>query len=289
MTGSASAQADTPEDSATATTYAARDHARAQESAATVADRSWVPADTFPDTTDHPEGQRLVWAETVAGGGYAHKVLAPGAVVELTDLEGESCAQLALFWAGRPWERLCVADTVKVQWNAYLGAGALLLSDQGRALASLDLDESGRHDTFCGAATAEQNRERFGDGEPWSATPAARELLKLAAAKNDLAPRDLPPTVSLFKGVKADPDGRLRWTGGAGAGARVRIRAEAPLLVMLANTPHPLDPREDYTVSSLRVLAWKDRPTAPDDPLWESTPEIRRALSNTAEFLGAAA
>ena len=27
-----------------------------------------------------------------------------------------------------------VADTVKVQWNAYLGAGSLLLSDMGRVL-----------------------------------------------------------------------------------------------------------------------------------------------------------
>ncbi|MCH7229870.1 DUF1989 domain-containing protein [Glycomyces sp. L485] len=275
-------------DSSTSTTYAAREHARAQEAASTALDRPWVPASAFPGVPGELADEHMVWAETVRGGGYTHKVLAPGTVVELTDLDGDACAQIALAWAGRPWERLCVADTVKVQWSAYLGEGGLLLSDQGRALASLALDESGRHDTFCGAATAAQNRERYGDGSPWSTTPAARELLKLAAAKHALTARDLPPVVSLFKGVKADEEGRLHWTGGAGAGKRVRLRAEAPLLLLLANTPHPLDPRDEYTATSLRVLAWKDRPTAPGDPLWTSTPEIRRALSNTAEFLGAA-
>jgi urea carboxylase-associated protein 2 len=278
-----------PPESSTSTTYAAREHARAQETAASVAERAWVPAATFPGLPDDVPADRLVWAETVTGGGYAHKVLAPGTVVELTDLEGDACVQLALHWDGRPWERLCVADTVKVQWNAYLGEGALLLSDQGRALASLALDESGHHDTFAGASTAAQNRERYADGAPWSATPAARELLKLAAAKHDLTARDLPPVISLFKGLKADADGHLQWTGGAGPGVRIRLRTEAPLLIMLANTPHPLDPRPHYAATSLRVLAWKDRPTTPDDPLWNATPEIRRALANTADHLGATA
>jgi len=277
------------EPSDTGSTYAARDHARAQEAAARVAERAWVPASTFPAAPDGLDPASLLWAETVAGGGYAHRVLAPGTVVELTDLDGDACVHLALAWAGRPWERLCVADTVKVQWNAYLGEGSLLLSDQGRALATLVLDESGRHDAFCGAPAAAQNEERYGDGAPWGPTPAGRELLKLAAAKHDLTARDLPPTVALFKGLKADDEGRLHWLGSTGAGRRVRLLAEAPLLVMLANTPHPLDPREAYTATPVRVLAWRERPTAPGDAAWDATPERRRALANTAADLGAAA
>lgn len=274
------------EPSATGSTYAARDHARAQAAAATETERAWVPAADIPDI---PDAANLLWAETVGGGGYAHQVVAPGTVVELTDLDGDACVHLALTWAGRPWERLCVADTVKVQWNAYLGQGSLLLSDQGRALASITVDESGRHDTFCGAPTAAQNRERYGDGTPWGPTPAARELLKLAAAKHDLTTRDLPPTIALFKGLKADGDGRLHWLGGTGAGKRVRLLAEAPLLIMLANTPHPLDPRQAYTATPVRVLAWRERPTAPGDARWDATPEGRRAFANTAAHLGAAA
>jgi hypothetical protein len=35
----------------------------------------------------------------------------------------------------------------------------------------------------------------------------------------------------------------------------------------------------------LEVLAWRARATAAGDPLWEATPEGRRAFLNTAEFL----
>ena len=61
-------------------------------------------------------------------------MLPRGAVVRLTDLEGDACANLLVYNAAQPFERLNVADTVKVQWQAYLGAGSLLLSDMGRVL-----------------------------------------------------------------------------------------------------------------------------------------------------------
>ncbi|MFE0522988.1 DUF1989 domain-containing protein, partial [Streptomyces sp. NPDC058954] len=114
---------------ATATTYGARDHARAQEGARTEA-MPVVPATDWP--APPCEAGHLLWAETVAGGNYTHRVLARGTELRLTDLRGDACAHLLLYVADRPWERLNVADTVKVQWNAYLGEGRLLLSDQGR-------------------------------------------------------------------------------------------------------------------------------------------------------------
>lgn len=112
-----------------------------------------------------------MWAETVAGGNYTHRVLARGTELRLTDLSGDACAHLLLYAADRPWERLNVADTVKVQWNAYLGEGQLLLSDQGRVLASLTGDTSGRHDALCGTSTLVRNTQRYGDGVPQSASP----------------------------------------------------------------------------------------------------------------------
>ncbi|MFD5818531.1 DUF1989 domain-containing protein, partial [Streptomyces sp. NPDC127038] len=119
---------------ATATTHGAREHARAQQGTRAEA----MPVVPAADWQDPPPGAGpLVWAETVAGGNYTHKVLARGTELRLTDLAGDACAHLLLYVADRPWERLNVADTVKVQWNAYLGEGRLLLSDQGRVLASV--------------------------------------------------------------------------------------------------------------------------------------------------------
>ncbi|MFG3367254.1 urea amidolyase associated protein UAAP1 [Streptomyces sp. NPDC090032] len=267
---------------ATATTRGARAHARAQHGTRTES-MPVVPAGDWPE----PLPGTPVWAETVAGGSYTHRVLARGTELRLTDLEGDACAHLLLYAEGRPWERLNTADTVKVQWNAYLGAGRLLLSDQGRVLASVIADSAGRHDALCGTSTLVRNTARYGDGTPQSASPAGRELLKLAAAKNGLGPRDLPPSVSFFQGVEVREDGALDFAGSAGVGAAVTLRAEQDLTVLIANVPHPLDPRPEYVCTPLEVLAWRAGATAPGDPLWDATPEGHRAFLNTLDFLTA--
>ncbi|WP_329246372.1 urea carboxylase-associated family protein [Streptomyces sp. NBC_01478] len=269
---------------ATATTYGARAHARAQEGTRAES-MPVVPAADWP--APPCEAGHLVWAETVAGGNYTHRVLARGTELRLTDLRGDACAHLLLYAADRPWERLNVADTVKVQWNAYLGEGQLLLSDQGRVLASLVADTSGRHDALCGTSTLARNTERYGDGTPQSDSPAGRELFKLAAAKNGLEPRDLPPSLSFFQGVEVRDDGSLDFTGSTGPGGSVTLRAEQDVTVLIANVPHPVDPRDDYVSTPLEVLAWRAEATGPGDPLWEATPEGRRAFLNTTEFLAA--
>ncbi|GAA3218421.1 urea amidolyase associated protein UAAP1 [Actinocorallia longicatena] len=260
---------------ATATTHGARDHARAQ-AGTTVETMPRVPA---------PAG--LTWSETVAGGNYTHRALARGTGLTLTDPAGDACAHLLLFATGRPWERLNVADTVKVLWNAYPGTGHLLLSDQGRVLASITASAAPA-DTMCGTSTLLRNTARYGDGSPQGHAPAGRELFKLAAAKHGLEPRDLGPSISFFQGVRVDPGtGRLEFTGSAGPGASVTLRAEMPLTVLVANTAHPIDPREDYVCTALEVEAAPGAPTAPGDPLWTATPEGERAFLNTADDLAA--
>ncbi|NYV76668.1 urea amidolyase associated protein UAAP1 [Streptomyces sp. UH6] len=272
--------------STTASTHGAREHARAQEGTTAEA-MPVVPASTWPTPPEGVAAGDVVWAETVAGGGYTHKVLARGTELRLTDPTGDACAHLLLYAAHRPWERLNTADTVKVLWNAYLGAGHLLLSDQGRVLASVVEDTSGRHDALTGTSTLARNTARYGDGTAQSPSPAGRELFKLAALKNGLAARDLPPSVSFFQGVRIAEDGTAAFTGSAGPGRTVTLRAEQDVTVLLANVPHPLDPRPAYTCGTLMVLAHRARPTGPGDRLWDATPEGRRAFLNTADHLTA--
>ena len=273
-------------DTSTATTAGARDHARAM-AGTTVATMPLLPASAVADPPPGVDPAAVVWEETVAGGGYAHKALARGTCVRLVDLEGDACANLVLHHALDPWERLNVADTVKVQWQAYLTAGALLLSDQSRALASVAADTSGVHDALSGSSTRVRNEARYGDGSPQGPSPSARELLVLALAKHGLERRDLPPTISLFKGTRVEADGTFTWREPAGPGAEVVLRTEVPVVLSIANVPHVLDPRPAYTVTNLRITAWTDRPTGPDDPLWSSTPEVERAFLNTADQLTA--
>ena len=272
----------------TGTTAGAREHARAQEAAAagTVASMPVRPASSWPTPPAGVDPATLVHAEVVAGGGYTHLAVARGTHVRLTDLAGDACAHVLAYRLDQPWERLNVADTVKVQWQVYLTAGHLLLSDQGRVLASIVGDTSGRQDALYGTTTRARNDERYGDGSAQGPTPAGRELFALAAAKHDLARRDLPPSISFFQGVRIDDAGRPVFEGSAGAGAAVTLRAEVPLLLLVANTAHPLDPRE-FTSTPLEVLAWRGEPPAETDPLWDATPEGRRAFVNTRDDLTA--
>lgn len=284
----------TTETPATATTAEARAHAREQHGRAAKNMRH-VPATSAParltaglsDTAK----ERMSWAESVAFGRYTALPLARGTRVRLTDTVGDACVHVLLYRSGALHERLNVADTVKVPWQAYPTAGHPLLSDAGRLMGTIVADTSARHDALTGATTLAGNTSRYGAGTVHSSSPAGRELLTLGALKQGLEPRDVAPSLSLFKGIRVDPDGGIRFTGSAGAGAAVEILLHMDAVVLLANTAHPLDPRPDFTGTAVDVVAWH----APDDlgllaegrlagPL---APEHRQALNNTEHDLTA--
>jgi uncharacterized protein len=275
----------------TATTHAAQAHARSQAGARD----PYQPTIPATDASGLPEGvdpQAVIWEETIGPGGYSRHRLPRGAVVRLTDVEGDACANVLVYNALRPAERLNVADTVKVQWQAYLGSGSLLLSDMGRVLASIAADTSAHHDALCGASNERRNAAKYGSGAVHGPAPNARDRFAVALAKFGLARRDIAPCVNFFKGVRVASSGALEFTGGAGAGSYVELRAELPLLFAVVNTPHVLDPRTEYTASALRITAWQATPTGRTDPLWASTPEAERAFLNSEAMLqewGAAA
>jgi uncharacterized protein YcgI (DUF1989 family) len=122
-----------------------------------------------------------------------------------------------------------------------------------------------------------------GVGGAWTEAPNGRDLLALGLAKHGLTRRDLPPVVSLFKGVKVGTDGTLVLDIDARAGAHVELRADLDVILTVANSPHPLDERS-YTTTPARITAWcADHPTP--DPFRDRSPERRRAFENTDELL----
>jgi urea carboxylase-associated protein 2 len=277
----------------TATTAGARAHARDQHTR-TADTMRHVPVATAPAalTDALPDGvvDRLVWSETLAFGRYTTLHLARGTRIRLTDT-GDACVHTLLYRAGALHERFNAADTVKVPWQAYPGVGHPLLSDAGRVLATIVADTSGHHDALTGATTLAGNTARYGAGTAHSTSPAAHELLTLGALKNGLGPRDVAPSLTLFKGIQVDPDGGLHFTGGAGPGAYVDLLLQVDAVVVLANTAHPLDARTDFTGTAVDIAAWR----APEDlaALAEGSligplaPEHLQALDNTEHDLAA--
>ncbi|GAO53446.1 urea amidolyase associated protein UAAP1 [Novosphingobium sp. MD-1] len=262
---------------------AARDHARAMGGTKVEA----MPV-LPPVAEDLPAGvpaDDLLWEEVVAAGGYATRRLARGTRLRLIDLRGDACASLMVFNAELPTERLNVADTVKVQWNAYLGAGKLLLSDMGRVLMSIVEDDAGTHDAFCGTSNAATNSARYGEGRNSGAFPNGRDRLLLGAAKHGLGRRDVHPCINLFKGTRIETDGAITpLVGPYKPGRTVLLRAEMDVIVVIANCPHVLDPRPDWTVTPLRLSAWRGPVTPTDDAIRNATPEGLRAFLNVEDY-----
>lgn len=262
---------------------AARDHARAQGN--TVVEAMPVLPPVASDLPTGVAADALVWEETIAPGGYATRRLVRGTRLRLIDTQGDACAGLQLFNAEMPTERLNVADTVKVQWNAYLEAGKLLLSDMGRVLMSIEADDAGTHDCFAGTSNAAANARKYGEGRNSGACPNGRDRFLLGAAKHGLGRRDVHPCINLFKGTRIETDGSITPVVGPFApGRSMVLRAEMDVIVVIANVPHVLDPRDAYTVAPLRVTAWRGPVTQGNDPIRNATPEGLRAFQNVEDF-----
>lgn len=273
-------------DSGTASLEAALAHARAQVGASATAGAT-VPATGAVDLPAGVDPESVLWDEVLNAGGYAVAVLRRGSLVRFVDLDGGTCANLQLWNATLPSERLNPADTVKVQWQAYLGVGSLLLSDRGRALATVTKDTSAGHDALCGHTNRRGNELRYGHGGAHSSSPATRDLLALAAARHGLERRDLTSGFNLFSPVRVGDDGSLALAPASGTEAHIEVRTELDVIVAVAVGPHPLDRRPDYSAGRIRITAWTPGTSEPASSA-DLTPERRRALENTDQFLSGA-
>lgn len=266
---------------------AALAHARSQ-SGRSVMTQATVPAGAATDLPTGVDATSVRWDETLGAGGYASAVLRRDDVLRLTDLDGDTCVNVHVYNAVLSSERVNPADTVKVQWQAYLGEGTLLLSDLGRVLMTIVADTSGRHDALCGHTNRRANEARYGHGAVHGPQPNTRDLLALAAARRDLGRRDLTSGINLFTGVVVGEDGSLTRRPSTGSRAYVELRAELDVIVLLAVGPHPLDDRPTFTAGAVRATAWAPARLEPD-PFRSTSPERQRAFENTEAFLLASA
>jgi uncharacterized protein YcgI (DUF1989 family) len=168
-----------------------------------------------------------------------------------------------------PIERLNIADTLKVQWNAYLGQGKSAAIRHGpRAHASILEDEAGTHDAFCGASNQATNPAKYGDGRNQRRPSQRTRPLLLGVAKFGLGRKDVHPCLNLFKGVRIEADGTMTHSAPSRPGPSLVLRAEMDLIVVLANCPHVLDPRDPWTrhAAARHRLARSRSPRRRPDP-----------------------
>ncbi|WP_367307105.1 urea amidolyase associated protein UAAP1 [Alicyclobacillus acidocaldarius] len=194
-------------------------------------------------------------------------------------------AALWLYRADHPAERLNVPDTLKAQHTAKISLYDVLMSDEGRAMATVVHDTVGWHDPLSGVQTRADVDRRYGETNfqrhrnamlRSGYENAVKELVR-----NGLDAGDLVPPVNLFSKVWCDESGRMHFVSEfAPKGSEIGLRMEMDVIAILSNTPHPLDPRRPYPSVPLTLSVYQDEPTDPRDPRLK-TDEARRAMENT--------
>jgi urea carboxylase-associated protein 2 len=243
----------------------------------------------MPTETKQSAHERPSLVETLRGGQMWSRVLKRGQVLRLTDVEGGAAVAALFFHADQPLERYNMPDTLKAQHIARITAGNVLFSDMGRVLLSVISDTAGWHDTITGHLTAKASLAKYGAGTYQVLRNGffrnTRDNFLVELGKFGLGKRDLHANLNFFVKVAADAAGNLAWVPNpAPAGAHVELRAELNTLVVLSNTPHPLDPSPHYAPKPVTLELRSGEPAADDDLCRRSCPENERGFVLTESY-----
>lgn len=183
-------------------------------------------------------------------------------------------------------ERLNIPDSLKSQHTAKLTYGNVLYTEMGRVIASVVEDSLGWHDPIGGLIHRDQVDTRYGttrfQEQRNERLASGYENMLVELGKYGLGKRDIVPNANLFSKVWASEDGSLHWDPThCPADATVALRTEMETLLLLSNTPHPLDPRSGYPQSAIRLDIAPCAPALPDDYCRNYRPENQRGFENT--------
>ena len=224
----------------------------------------------------------MLHSETLRGGDKLSFVLPRHHALTLIAGGERSAVALLAFRAGRTHERYNMPDTLKSQHTAFLTTGRILMSDMGRALLSVTEDGCGWHDTISGHMDAAAARAKYGERSYQQARNGmvrnTHDNLLIELGKWELGERDLHANLNAFVKIAADAEGNLAWQANARTGQRLTLRAELDTLVILSNTPHPLDPWPEYAPDPVDITIAKVAPPTADDLCRIMRPENGRAL-----------
>jgi urea carboxylase-associated protein 2 len=237
---------------------------------------------------DLPADQ-VVFSEIVPGGGHWSWRLSRGMALRFVALDaGANCAVL-LYAAHDKLERYNMPDSLKAQHTAHYARGHVLMSDMGRAMASVTQDTLGWHDPLGALLDTPRMNAHYGV-QPFETHRngmyrSGKDGLLIEIGKHGLGARDLIAPVNLFSKVSVDEAGRFEFhPDHCPAGAMVELRLDMDVIVAISTAPHPLNPGAHYAPGKVGVAAWRSGPAAPDDVCRLFRPECARAHHNSDVF-----
>ena len=164
------------------------------------------------------------------------------------------------------------------------------MSDMGCALASIVEDSLGWHDPLGGHSTAAMVESGFGRKTYQESRNDfyrnAHDNFLVELSKWGLGIADLVANVNFFSKVVADDSGRITFVPGhCPEGASLTLRTEIPVIVVLANCPHPMHPPGEYPRVPVKVEILPSTAPLDDDFCRNFRPECARALALSARQL----
>ncbi|CAG2136767.1 hypothetical protein LMG31506_01717 [Cupriavidus yeoncheonensis] len=232
---------------------------------------------------------QVLWSEMVPGGGHWSWRLSRGTSLRFVALGDRANCAVVLYAAHDRLERYSMPDTCKALHTAHFTRGHVLMSDMGRAMASLTHDTLGWHDPFGALLDTVRMRDKYGEQRFEAHRNAmhrsGRDGLLVETGKYGLSARDLIAPVNLFSKVAVDGEGRFAFDAACSVrGTAVELRCEMDLILAISTAPHPLDPRNGYQPGAIGVAAWRSGPAPADDYCRSFRPECARALHNADIF-----
>ncbi|HEY5959113.1 MAG TPA: urea amidolyase associated protein UAAP1 [Polyangiaceae bacterium] len=231
----------------------------------------------------------VLLTEVLLGGQMWSRTLRRGQRLRITDLEG-GAALTALFYNARLLtERYNMPDTLKAQQIARVTRGNALYSDMGRVLCSIVADTVGWHDTITGFGNAALTQRHFGSGRYQELRNGffrnTRDNLLIELGKYGLGKADISGNVNFFVKVPVDEAGNLSFvTPHSKAMDYVELRADLDVLIVLSNTPHPLDPARTYAPKPVRLQLVAGSPASADDFVRLACPENQRGFTLNDQY-----
>ena len=191
-----------------------------------------------------------------AGGAWS-RVMEPGQVVRIVDLEGRQAADFLCYNADRPVERYHAANTLWAAHTLRLTKGHVLMSDEARAMFTVIEDTYGYNDTIGGCCSTATNEWLYGV----KGFTGCRENFIQLLEQHGMERRDLVPNINLFTNVPVAADGGLKkWVfsdPGSKPGDFVELRAEIKALTLVSNCPQ--SNRHSLTPSEIEIIVWESK------------------------------
>ncbi|WP_114380130.1 urea amidolyase associated protein UAAP1 [Paenibacillus prosopidis] len=234
---------------------------------------------------------KMIWSIVMEPGGKWSGRISRGKLLRFTAIDAGANVSLLLYHAHDLTERYNMPDTLKAQYTSHLSTGNTLMSDNGRVMASIVSDDLGWHDTISSYTSRAMTNAKYGSTNyqelrnDWHRS--GQENFAVELIRNGLGVRDLMPNVNLFSKVICDENGSMHHVAEhCYAGASVTLRTEMDVLLVLSNTPNPLDARSAYPSVPVKMEVLQAEPVDDQDVCVNHRSENRRAFENTWSFYG---